>query len=262
MRISVLLSLIPGIAFSMSTIGEEEPDWEKIFHKFDAKGTIVVVDERDNKKSVFIHDPDRAEERFSPASTFKIPHALFALDAGAVQDEFQIFEWDGVEHGFSGHNRDQDLRSSMRNSALWVYQRFAEEIGTEGAREYLRKIDYGNMDPSVEGGDYWVDGNLSISAHEQISFLRQLYLNELSFPVEHQRLVKDLIVVEAGRNWILRAKTGWEGRMGWWVGWVEWPEGPVFFALNIDTPNRTGDLAKREQVARAVLETIDALPAE
>ena len=69
------------------------------------------------------------------------------------------------------------------------------------------------------------------------------------------------MIVEAGRNWILRAKTGWEGRMGWWVGWVEWPTGPVFFALNIDTPNRTGDLAKREQIARKILQSIDALPA-
>ena len=55
------------------------------------------------------------------------------------------------------------------------------------------------------------------------------------------------MIVEAGRNWILRAKTGWEGRMGWWVGWVEWPTGPVFFALNIDTPNRMDDLFKRRQ---------------
>ena len=54
--------------------------------------------------------------------------------------------------------------------------------------------------------------------------------------------------MEAGRNWILRAKTGWEGRMGWWVGWVEWPTGPVFFALNIDTPNRMDDLFKREAI--------------
>ena len=92
-------------------------------------------------------------------------------------------------------------------------------------------------------GDYWIDGNLAIAAQEQIAFLRKLYHNELPFRVEHQRLVKDLMIVEAGRNWILRAKTGWEGRMGWWVGWVEWPTGPVF-ALNIDTPNRMDDLFK------------------
>ena len=84
-----------------------------------------------------------------------------------------------------------------------------------------------------------------LSRHKNRLHFRKLYHNELPFRVEHQRLVKDLMIVEAGRNWILRAKTGWEGRMGWWVGWVEWPTGPVFFALNIDTPNRMDDLFKR-----------------
>ena len=73
-------------------------------------------------------------------------------------------------------------------------------------------------------------------------------------------MVKYIMITEAGRNWILRAKTGWEGRFGWWVGWVEWPTGPVFFALNIDTPNRTDDLFKREAIVRAILHSIDALP--
>ena len=27
---------------------------------------------------------------------FKVPHALFAPDAGAVRDEFQVIRWDGV----------------------------------------------------------------------------------------------------------------------------------------------------------------------
>lgn len=53
---------------------------------------------------------------------------------------------------------------------------------------------------------------------------------------------------------------GWEGSFGWWVGYVEWPTGPVFFALNIDTPNRMGDLSKREAITRAVLQSMNALP--
>ena len=64
--------------------------------------------------------------------------------------------------------------------------------------------------------------------------------------------------MEAGRNWILRAKTGWEGRMGWWVGWVEWPTGLVFFALNIDTPNRMDDLFKGNSAGNP--SPIEALP--
>lgn len=262
MRIQPLLFLSLIAFLPIHAAAQERSDWDRYFDQFDAEGTIVVVDERVNDRPVWVHDQERARKRFSPASTFKVPHTLFALDAGVVRDEFQRFEWDGVEREFSGHNGDQDLRSAMRNSALWVYERFAKEIGEEGARRYLRRIDYGNADPATDAGAYWVDGNLAISAHEQISFLRRLYRNELPFKTEHQRLVKDIMIVEAGRNWILRAKTGWQGRMGWWVGWVEWPAGPVFFALNIDTPNRTADLAKREQITRAILQSIGALPTQ
>jgi beta-lactamase class D OXA-2 len=253
---------------------QERTDWGKFFTEFDAKGTIVVADERtgthSTSPSTLVYDETRAKQRFSPASTYKIPHTLMALDVGAVRDEFQIFQWDGMARSFAAHNQDQDLRSAMRNSTIWVYEKFAKEIGKakgkDGARDYLRKLNYGNQDPTTARGNYWVDGNLAISAHEQILFLKKLYRNELPFRIEHQRLVKDIMIVEAGRDWILRAKTGWEGRMGWWVGWVEWPGvgnvgGAVFFALNIDTPNRMEDLHKREDIVRAILKSIRALPA-
>ncbi|MDO9599392.1 MAG: class D beta-lactamase [Azoarcus sp.] len=238
----------------------ERADWQKNFSAFDARGTIVVADERIAARPIGVFDDTRARKRYSPASTFKIPHTLFALDAGAVRDEFEVFSWDGVERSFAPHNQDQDLRSAMRNSAVWVYRLFAGKIGEERAREYLVALDYGNADPRTKEGDYWLDGNLAISAYEQISFLKRLYRNELPFRIEHQRLVKDVMVVEAGRDWILRAKTGWDGRVGWWVGWVEWPQGPVFFALNIDTPNRLADLHKREAIVRSILRAIEALP--
>lgn len=240
--------------------GQERADWGRFFSDFQAKGTIVVADERQANQALLVFDQVRSEKRYSPASTFKIPHTLFALDAGAARDEFQVFRWDGIKRSFAAHNQDQDLRSAMRNSTVWIYELFAKEIGEDKARRYLKQIDYGNADPSTSNGDYWIDGNLAIAAQEQIAFLRKLYHNELPFRVEHQRLVKDLMIVEAGRNWILRAKTGWEGRMGWWVGWVEWPTGPVFFALNIDTPNRMDDLFKREAIVRAILRSIEALP--
>ena len=238
----------------------ESSNWGKYFSDFNAKGTIVVVDERTNGNSTSVYNESRAQQRYSPASTFKIPHTLFALDAGAVRDEFHVFRWDGAKRSFAGHNQDQNLRSAMRNSTVWVYQLFAKEIGENKARSYLEKLNYGNADPSTKSGDYWIDGNLAISANEQISILKKLYRNELPFRVEHQRLVKDLMIVEAKRDWILRAKTGWDGQMGWWVGWVEWPTGPVFFALNIDTPNRMEDLHKREAIARAILQSVNALP--
>lgn len=240
----------------------DKPEWGAHFAEAGVTGTLVIVDERQSPPATMVFDRERSTRRYSPASTFKIPHTLFALDAGVVTDEFQVFKWDGVRRSFEGHNQDQTLRTAMRNSTLWVYQGFAKNIGEEKARAYLKSIPYGNADPSTAKGDYWVDGSLRISAMEQVEFLRGLYRNRLPFKVEHQRLVKDLIVNQATSDWILRAKTGWEGRYGWWVGWVETQEGAVFFALNIDTPRRMEDLPKRQQVVRAVLRSMNLLEPE
>jgi beta-lactamase class D len=255
-----LIALLVRAAVAHAAVSvEDRPDWAAAFADADARGTIVILDLRHGHEELSVHDPERAARRYSPASTFKIPHSLFALDAGILADEFQVVRWDGVRHTIEAWNQDQDLRSAMRHSTVWVYERFARQLGERRERDYLRKVAYGNADP---GGPapFWVEGRLAISAREQVSFLRRLYRNELPFRVEHQRLVKDVMINEAGQEWILRAKTGWTGRIGWWVGWVEWPDGPVLFALNIDTPNRWDDLPKRQAIGRRILRSIGALP--
>jgi beta-lactamase class D len=254
-----LLSIVFTSAACAATTPQERSDWSHFFADANVRGTIVVADARSNSDAVLVYDSARANRRYSPASTFKIPHSLFALDSGILRDEFQVIPWDGVKRPIEAWNEDQNLRSAMRNSTVWVYERFARQLGDEREAAYMRKIGYGN---AVSTGEkpFWVEGDLAISANEQISFLRRLYRNELPFRVEHQRLVKDVMVNEAGRDWILRAKTGWSGKIGWWVGWIEWPSGPVFFALNIDTPNRLDDLPKRQDITRNVLRSIKALP--
>jgi len=78
----------------------------------------------------------------------------------------------------------------MRHSVVWVYERFAETIGEQKEREYLGRIQYGNQDPAGKS-PFWLEGNLQISAYEQIGFLRELYRNKLPFGLADQRLVKD-----------------------------------------------------------------------
>ena len=55
----------------------ERSDWRKFFSEFQAKGTIVVADERQTDRVILVFDQVRSEKRYSPASTFKIPHTLF-----------------------------------------------------------------------------------------------------------------------------------------------------------------------------------------
>jgi beta-lactamase class D len=258
----LLLGLLIGAPGWARTDWVERADISAVFSELGVTGTMVIADERSGEH--WVHNPDRAAMRFGPASTFKVPHALFALDAGLVTDEFQIFEWDGVERQIGAWNRDQGLRSSMRNSAVWVYQGFARALGEEREREYLESIDYGNADPGGGIDRFWLDGDLAISPIEQIEFLRRLYRNDLPFDAAHQYLVKDIMIVEAGPRWILRAKTGWQVRtneqFGWWVGWIEYPEGPVFFAIHIDMPNGGADAPKRLAVSRSALERLDLWP--
>ena len=256
------LALVAGIARAEQS-WVPRPDWEAFFTDAGVTGTVLVADERTGEQWVW--NPGRAAERFCPASTFKVPHALFALDGGVLRDEFERIRWDGTEHAIAGWNADQTLRSSMRHSTVWVYQKFARALGADRERAYLEKLGYGNMAVGDDVATFWLDGSLRISAIEQMAFLRRLYRNELPFAVEHQRLVKDVMINEAGRDWILRAKTGWQARLethvGWWVGWVETPQGAVFFALNIDMPRGGADASKREEIGRRVLGAVGALVA-
>jgi beta-lactamase class D len=264
-RPTIVATLTLAISVALAAQGPartERADWAHFFSDASVPGTIVVADERAAK--TWVYNEARAKERLLPASTFKVPHTLFALDAGLVTDEFQVFKWDGVPRGRETWDRDQTLRTAMRSSTVWVFQEVARKLGERREREYLQRIGYGNADASGGVDRFWLDGGLRISALEQVAFLQRLYRNTLPFKVEHQRLVKDLMINEAGRDWILRAKTGWaatpEREIGWWVGWVERTDGAVFFALNIDMPKKGDDTPKRESIARAVLRSIDALP--
>jgi beta-lactamase class D len=231
-------------------------------------GTLLVVDERDGSRHV--HDDARARQRFVPASTFKIPHLLFALDAGIATDAAQTFRWDGVPRRFAHWNRDQTLAEAMRGSTVWVFQDFARALGERRERRYVRRVGYGNR--SIAGGidRFWLDGGLAISAVEQIEMLRRLHRDALPFDVAHQHLVKSLLLIErvesgGGTGVALHGKTGWtfdaEPQLGWFVGWVDTADGAVFFALNIDMPGGAADAPKREAIVRRALASIGALPA-
>lgn len=237
----------------------EPTEWASFFQSTSAVGTIAILDARGQTEKLLVHDTKRAQQRFSPASTYKIPHTLFALQSKVVKDEFDVIVWDKRQRGNPAWDKDQDLRSAMRSSTVWVFERFAQMIGLPQERKWMQQIGYGNAATSGTA-PFWVAGDLAISAIEQLEFLQKLYRNALPFDLAHQRLVKDLMIHEAGSNWILRAKTGWTGSIGWWVGWVERPDGAVFFAMNIDTPNRMGDIPKRQLITRQVLRSIDALP--
>jgi beta-lactamase class D len=178
--------------------------------------------------------------RETPASTFKIVHALVALDAG-VLSATEVLRYDGRPVAFESHRRDHDLASAMRDSVVWYFQEAARRLGLEREQAYLRALDYGNADPSSGLTTFWLGGSLLISADEQARFLIRLYEGSLPISRGAQRFVRQILVQPDGvivnaagahpfaRPWpagtIVSAKTGNASAPGrpdvrWLVGHV------------------------------------------
>lgn len=96
---------------------------------------------------VVASDKERSGEAKLPASTFKIPNSLIALETGVVTDpDKDVFPWDGVKRPIEAWNKDHTLRSAILVSAVPVYQEIARRIGQERMQKYVDLFDYGNRD--------------------------------------------------------------------------------------------------------------------
>jgi beta-lactamase class D len=136
--------------------------------------------------------------RLLPASTFKVPHALAALDAGVLSGPDEMMKYDGAPTSIEAWRRDHTLASAMRDSVLWYFQRVAERLGAAREREYLKKFDYGNADPTSGLTTFWLGGSLQISPEEQLRFMRRLYAGDLPASPAATRTVRQLLVHAAG----------------------------------------------------------------
>ena len=231
------------------------PEWQRHFDAKGVRGTFVLFEPAENRYSVF--DEARARERFLPASTFKIPNALIGLEVGSIKDEKEVFHWDGKPKTRREWERDQTLDSGMRDSVVWMFQEIARRTGKARMRDWLERMDYGNHD--IAGGiDYfWLQGALRISAVEQVDFLRKLEEGRLPVGQRSRQLVREAMLHEKTKDYVIRAKTGTSGytrdAVGWWVGWVEKKGRPMaYFAMNY-TPNTTTAYADRFEISKAIL---------
>ena len=154
-------------------------------------------------------DKDRSGEAKLPASTFKIPNSLIAIETGVVGDpDRDIFKWDGVKRPIEAWNRDHTMRSAIAASAVPVYQEIARRIGQERIQKYVDLFDYGNRD--IGGGidQFWLTGNLRIDPVQQVDFLDRLRRGVLPISRRSQELVRDILPVTRVGDSVIRAKSG------------------------------------------------------
>jgi beta-lactamase class D len=131
--------------------------------------------------------------RLSPASTYKIPHALIGLETKVIT-ETTVEKWSGRRYPDQRKwNEDHTVLSAMRPSVLWFFQAMAPRIGAARAHEWLQRFQYGNTDTSGEITQYWVNGTLRISPDEQLVFLKKFYDGSLPVTKTHADRLKEAL---------------------------------------------------------------------
>lgn len=235
-----------------------------------SKSALIILRLEDER--VWSSGGVRIHERFTPASTSKIPHTLLAYETGAVTDPGERFTWDGQKRFLGSWNQDQDFATAFQRSTVWIYQIVVPRIGAEKLTAAFEAFDYGNA--AIGGPElisrYWLEGPLAISAAEQAAFLSRLVRRTLPLSAQAYAAAIPVMELARGDGWTLYGKTGWksiEGEMdiGWFVGWAEQTAGEApgtyVFALNMDMPGGMAEAPRRRAAVERALRSIGAVPA-
>jgi beta-lactamase class D len=189
----------------------------------------------------FVSDAAECAVKTAPASTFKVPHALIALETGVVTDPMALVPWDGTAYPNAAWERPHSLDSAMKYSVLWFYQRTAGLIGRDRMLAWLKRLGYGSDTYEGEQTSFWLNGDLVVSPLEQLDFLSRLVNNTLPAERKNSEIVKAAFRMPGGAitnatgthpfalTWpaplVVHAKTGNTTvageRVSWIVGYVE-----------------------------------------
>ena len=258
-------SLLPARALANVSYQRSEirTDLSKRFFDLGTTGTFVGYKVDDYL--IIASDKVRSGEGRLPASTFKIPNSIIALETGVVEDpDKDVFKWDGTTRSIEAWNKDHTLRSAIAVSAVPVYQEIARRIGAERMQKYVDLFDYGNHD--IGGGidQFWLTGNLRIDPVQQIDFVDRLRRGVLPVSKRSQELTCDILPVTKVGDATIRAKSGLLGAeqgkpsLGWMVGWAEKGSQQTVFAMNMDCKD-PAQIAARMTVTQQCLTDIVAI---
>jgi beta-lactamase class D len=210
---------------------------QSILDSADLRGTIVIFNSQENTYTS--NDFQWADSRFLPASTFKIPNTIIALETGLLRDENTVLKWNGEKHWMEAWNKDLKLKEAFHASCVPCYQEIAQKIGVGRMKRYLNSFGYPEMYVDSSNIDmFWLNGKGRITPMEQIAFLKTFNEGGLPIKAETYTKAKTIFIREENEHYTLSAKTGWSSgeniENGWFVGFVETKGNVYYFATNIE----------------------------
>jgi len=233
----------------------QKTEFQTILDAANLSGSILVYDL--NLETYYSNDFKWAERQFIPASTFKIPNSLIALELGIVENEETIMPWDGQERSITSWNQDLTFKQAFHYSCVPCYQDIARQVGAERMASMLQKFDFGRTYVSEENIDlFWLEGITRISQMQQIDFLRRFEASDLGISDRTDMIAKDMMVIQQGPEFEMIGKTGLSlSGVGWFVGYIKKETNVYFFSTNVQMGGNT-DFNLRQEVTFKALEQL------
>jgi len=241
-RIAVFLILLMSLSANCQTNNSQYkeilvPEFNKILDSLKVKGAILIYDI--SNKTYYSNDFSWAKTGFIPASTFKIPNSIIALETGVIKNESDVFKWNGEKRWNKKWEQDLTFKDAFRVSCVPCYQEVARKIGVERMKTYLNKINYKEMIfDSTTIDNFWLEGESKITQIQQIQFLKRFYFSELNISKKTTSIVKNIMLIEKTEDYAISGKTGLSVKNdlynGWFVGYFEVKNKVYFFATNLE----------------------------
>ena len=242
-RLLLIILISFGIGCKTKTsvpVQKNVSEFQNLLDQFSLSGSLLIYDPV--HQTYYSNDFKWANKKHLPASTFKIPNSIIALELGSVSNDSTILEWDQHPRQLAIWEQDLTFKQAFQSSCVPCYQELARKAGVKQMRHYLDKLHYPGMHfDSASVDNFWLEGVSKISQFEQIQFLERLYASKLPIHQNTEQVLKTLLKIEETDSYTLYAKTGWGVRNGanngWYVGFIEHKDGVHFFATNVN-PNK------------------------
>lgn len=246
-----------------------EADWSDYFGGLN--GAAVFYEPGKNQYTVY--QPQLANERRSPCSTFKIISSLIGLENRVIIPEDSIHRWSGEMFWNESWNQDIDFEEAFRTSCVWYYREVIDEIGAEAIQKELDRLQYGNCDISDWEGrlnnnnqnraltGFWIESSLKISALEQVRVMERIFGadNTTYEPESIQQLKQVMLVTDFETTYPVYGKTGMGKSEGvvvdaWFTGFASIKEENLYFCIYLGrTDGEDVSSAKAKKIALEII---------
>jgi beta-lactamase class D len=109
MRRLLPLLLLPACILAQAAEWKESVQLARLFQQEGVQGTFIVHDV--SRDAYTVHDRARAETRYIPASTYKIPNSLIGLATAVVANVDQVLPYGGGPTRRPEWAQDMSLRA-------------------------------------------------------------------------------------------------------------------------------------------------------